>query len=84
MNSKLPPKYTFLFLLLFIVTTNKGECALSKNAELYPAIKAMTGRAIFIYTPPSVVAGNAFKVVTTNAKPNLESYRWNTIGYSIV
>lgn len=55
MNSKLPPKYTILFLLLFILNTNKGECALY-SAELYPAISAATGEALFISTPTSIVS----------------------------
>ncbi|ALM48540.1 hypothetical protein AMR72_06285 [Flavobacterium psychrophilum] len=55
MNSKLPPKYTILFLLLFILNSNKGECAL-KSAELYPALLATTGEAYFISTPSSFVS----------------------------
>ena len=73
MNSKLPPKYTILFLLLFILNSNKGECA-SVDAELYPAITAATGEAYFISTPTSVVTGDHSK---TNASV-LESYQWYT------
>lgn len=58
MNSKLPPKYTILFLLLFILNTNKGECALL-SAELYPAISATTGEALFISTPTSIVSDSS-------------------------
>lgn len=59
MNSKLPPKYTILFLLLFILNTNKGECALL-SAELCPAISATTGEALFISTPTSIVSDLSF------------------------
>lgn len=63
MNSKLPPKYTILFLLLFILNTNKGECALL-SAELYPAISATTGEAYFISTPTSNVSDSC--VITSD------------------
>jgi hypothetical protein len=74
MNSKLPPKYTFLFLLLFISISNKGETALYGSAKLYPATTATTGEAYFISTPTSVVTGDHSK---TNASV-LESYQWYT------
>lgn len=55
MNSKLPPKYTILFLPLFVSNTNKGENALYKSAKLYPASMATTDKAYFVSTLPSIV-----------------------------
>jgi hypothetical protein len=74
MNSKLPPKYTILFLLLFISISNKGETALNNSAKLYPAVTANTGEAYFISTHSSVVSDYQFDVVTSV----LESYQWYT------
>jgi len=72
MNSKLPPKYTILFLLLFISISNKGETAL-KGAELYPAQTATAGEAFCISTPHStIVSDNCFKTGSSA----LESYQW--------
>jgi hypothetical protein len=73
MNSKLPPKYTILFLLLFISISNKGETALNKSAELYPAQTATTGEAYFISTNHSSIVTDArFKMGSSG----LESYQW--------
>lgn len=71
MNSKLPPKYTILFLLLFISISNKGETAL-RSAELYPAQEAYMGKAYPISTHTSSFSGNHF----TMAISDLESYQW--------
>lgn len=68
MNSKLPPKYTILFLLLFISISNKGGMALFKSIELYPANTAATGEAFFVPASTSIVAVGSSSV--------LESYQW--------
>lgn len=73
MNSKLPPKYTILFLLLFISISNKGKTALY-SAELYPANMANTGEAYVVSTPSSIVADYHFNMATSV----LESYQWYT------
>lgn len=73
MNSKLPPKYTFLFLLLFTSISNKGEIALNMSAKLCPATLATTGEAYFVSTPSSVVSDSTQTVASV-----LESYQWYT------
>jgi len=72
MNSKLPPKCTILFLLLFISISNKVETALFDSARLYLASTADTGKAFVVSAPTSILAdhysfGNASV---------LESYQW--------
>lgn len=73
MNSKLPPKYTILFLLLFISISNKGETALT-GAELYPAETATAGEAFYISTPHSTIVSDD-RYTGSSA---LESYQWYT------
>ncbi|PZR21999.1 MAG: hypothetical protein DI539_06490 [Flavobacterium psychrophilum] len=68
MNSKLPPKYTILFLLLFISITNKGGTALFSSVQLCPANTATTGEAFVVSASTSIVAGDFSSV--------LESYQW--------
>jgi len=75
MNSKLPPKYTILFLFLFISILNKGQISSSHGVQLYPALLANTDRALFISTLPSVVSGFS-PSLTVDEKSDLESYRW--------
>lgn len=58
MNSKLPPKYTILFLLLFISISNKVETALFDGAQLYLAHRANTGKAFVVSAPTSILADN--------------------------
>ena len=73
MNSKLPPKYTILFLLLFTSISNRGEIAFSQDAELYPAGTATTGEAFFVSTcHSSFVSDDTLKVFSSG----LESYQW--------
>lgn len=76
MNSKLPPKYTFLFLLLFVLYTNKGEPAQSKSAKLYSAITVITSKAFIVYTPPSIVSDVTKTINKIDFKSDVESYQW--------
>lgn len=76
MNSKLPPKYTCLFLLLFILNTNKGECAQTKCAKLYSAVTVISSKAFFVYTPPSIVSDTILTIDKMAVKSDLESYQW--------
>jgi hypothetical protein len=75
MNSKLPPKYTILFLLLFISIANKGQISSSNDVELYPASLATTGKAYFISTLPSIVSDYS-STPKLDASSDLESYKW--------
>ena len=72
MNSKLPPKYTFLFLLLFISISNKVETMRFDNAQLYLATIADTGKAFAVSAPTSILTDN-YSVKNTSV---LESYQW--------
>lgn len=76
MNSKLPPKYTFLFLLLFVFYTNKGEPAPSESAKLYSAVTVISSKAFSVYSPPSIVSDNAYTIVSIDVNSGLESYQW--------
>lgn len=76
MNSKLPPKYTILFLLLFILFSNKGEPAPLKSAKLYSAIKVIPSKAFSVYTPPSFVSEKSCAIYKIAIESDLESYRW--------
>jgi len=75
MNSKLPPKYTILFLLLFISITNKGQISSSNDVELYPASLATTDKALPISTLPSVES-DLTSTPTADDQSDLESYKW--------
>lgn len=85
MNSKLPPKYTFLFLLLFILNANKGESALSKSAKPCSTQSGISSRADFVSIPPSVVSdfsSTLLKMVDMNS--DQESYQWcKNMGFHI-
>ena len=72
MNSKLPPKYTILFLLLFISISNKVETASNNDAQLYLANTADTGKAFVVSTPTSILA-DSYSSGNTSV---LESYQW--------
>ncbi len=73
MNSKLPPKYTILFLLLFTSISNRGEIALNDSAKLYPAGTATTGEAFFVSAfHSSFVSDDPVKLTSSV----LESYQW--------
>lgn len=72
MNSKLPPKYTILFLLLFISISNKVETLPCDKAELYLANTATAGKAFVVSAPTSILAD---KHSVKNASV-LESYQW--------
>lgn len=73
MNSKLPPKYTILFLLLFTSISNTGEIAFSKDAELYPANTATTGEAFIVSAFHSSFVSDG---LTRTSSSGLESYQW--------
>jgi len=72
MNSKLPPKYTILFLLLFIFNTNKGGCAVISKSTPDHSANYMSD----VFSIPSlfVISGSGCK----SAGPGLESYQWYT------
>lgn len=76
MNSKLPPKYTFLFLLLFILNANKGESALPKSVKLCSAITVISSEAFSVYTPPSIVSVTTYPIDKIDVNSDLESYQW--------
>jgi len=82
MNSKLPPKYTILFLLLFISIENKGQISSNNDVELYPALEATTGEAYFISTLPQIVSEDQ-AVLQQSKISELESYKWylDIVGY---
>lgn len=71
MNSKLPPKYTILFLLLFIFNANKGGCAVSLSTPIHSANLQGDLNSI-----PSlfVISGSGYKSTVRG----LESYQWYT------
>ena len=71
MNSKLPPKYTILFLSLFIFKANKGGCAVIESTPLHSANPQGDVNSI-----PSlfVISGSGCK----SAVSGLESYQWYT------
>ena len=75
MISKLPPKYTFLFLVLFIFNGNKEEFALDEGA-CFCSFKHRTGKTHCVLPPTSVlpVSGAANAVTGLSG---LESYQWH-------
>lgn len=72
MNSKLPPKYTILFLLLFISISNKVETQPCNKAQLYLANMASTGKAFVVSAPTSILA-DSYSLESASV---LESYQW--------
>ena len=77
MISKLPPKYTFLFLLLFILIANKGEYALSNSAQFYFASTEIVSTTDFILFPSSAVSDDHANLKLGEVS-DLESYQWYT------
>lgn len=72
MNSKLPPKYTILFLLLFIFNANKGGCAVVSQRAPIHSVNFLSD----VISIPShfVISGSGCKGTVSG----LESYQWYT------